>query len=380
MITDMIYEEILRKLKDEDRLRRIPEESTGLDLVSNDYMGLGARCHEFTDEFRRRFSDAPMSASASRLLQRSQRHHNELERALDALYGKKTLVFNSGYHANVGALSALSVPGTLIVGDKLCHASMIDGIRLGGGDSARYPHNDVSALRKIMARKASDYRQVVIATESVFSMDGDMAPLREIVDIKREYPGTLIYLDEAHAFGVFGEKGLGLSEHLGLLEEVDMLVGTFGKAAAGSGAFIAASPALHDYLLNCARSFIFSTALPPATVAWDLLMVEKLTEMKEERKYLMNLAEWFRGEIERVTNIECRSRSQIVPVHAGSAAKAIEIASKLRESGTDALPIRRPTVAAGTERIRLSLSAGLTRHDLQSVVSVLEEIMNTCEE
>lgn len=273
----MIYENILQSLKSENRLRSIPDDYEGLDLVSNDYMGLGASYRDFLEEFRNRFSEAQMSASASRLLQRSQRYHNQLEARLDTLYNKKTLIFNSGYHANVGALSSLSLPKTLIVSDKLSHASMIDGIRLGKGDSARYPHNDMTSLRRILQRKGSDYEQVIIATESIFSMDGDAAPLQDLVEIKNEYPGTLLYLDEAHAFGVFGEKGLGLAEASGLLDETDILVGTFGKAAAGSGAFIATTPMLHDYLLNSARSFIFSTALPPSAIAWDLMMTERLT-------------------------------------------------------------------------------------------------------
>lgn len=369
----MIYSEILETLSAENRLRRIPAPLTGLDLLSNDYMGLAARCGEFTEEYRARFGSAPMSASASRLLQREQSHHNMLESALDNLYGKKTLVFNSGYHANVGALSALSVKGSLIVSDRLAHASMIDGIRLGYGDSARFAHNDTAMLRRIMEKKAAGYRQVIIATESVFSMDGDLAPLRDLVAIKKEYPGTLLYVDEAHAFGVFGEEGLGLAEELGLLDNIDILVGTLGKAAAGCGAFIAASPSIHDYILNCARSFIFSTALPPAIAAWDLLMIEKLTGMNDSRLRLRSLSEWFRSEIEAITGVSNPSRSQIVPVHAGSAERAIAMASRLRERGIDALPIRRPTVAAGTERLRLSLSAGLTRSDLLPVLEALHD-------
>lgn len=367
----MIYEEILGRLREEQRLRCIPKAMSGLDLISNDYMGLGARSSEFLDEYIKRFPYPAMSASASRLLQRNQDLHNELENLLDSLYGKKTLLFNSGYHANVGALSALSVPGTLIISDKLAHASMIDGIRLGYGDSARFAHNDMGMLRRIMQKKASDYRQVVIVTESVFSMDGDLAPLKELIEIKKEYPGTLLYVDEAHGFGVMGERGLGLCEALDVTADIDMIVGTLGKAAAGFGAFIAASVPLHDYLLNAARSFIFSTAMPPAVVAWDMLMIEKLLTMGDERRYLLSLSEWFRYELTAIRGEANVSRSQIVPVHAGSAARAIEMASRLREAGIDALPIRRPTVPAGGERIRLSLSAALSRDDLRRVLDVL---------
>ncbi len=367
----MVYDETLKSLEEEQRLRRIPESLDGLDLISNDYMSLGAHHSEYINEYIDRFGNPPMSASASRLLQRHQYDHNSLEKMLDGLYGKKTLLLNSGYHANTGALSALSVAGTLIISDKLIHASMIDGIRLGHGDTARFVHNDMSMLRKILDKKASLYECVIIAVESVYSMDGDLAPLEELVKIKKEYTNILLYVDEAHAFGVFGEKGLGLAEELGVMSDIDIIIVTLGKAAAGYGAFIATSESLHSYFINCARSFIFSTALPPSVAAWDMLMIEKLICMKEERMRLRELSEWFRKELEAITGIECQSQSQIIPVYAGSASRAIEMASKLRESGIDALPIRRPTVAAGTERLRLSLSANLKREVL---IKVLNEI------
>lgn len=367
----MIYEDILAKVSSEQRLRSIPGDMSGLDLISNDYMGLAARYSDFMGEYAVRFPDAPMSASASRLLQRSQKYHNLLESKLDDLYGKRTLLFNSGYHANVGALSSLSLPSTLIVSDKLAHASMIDGIRLGKGDSLRFAHNDVDMLRRILQKKSGDYRQIVVVTESVFSMDGDLAPLQQLVGLKKDFPNVLLYVDEAHGFGVFGNRGLGLSEQLGLIADIDIIVGTFGKAAAGCGAFVAASPSLHDYLLNSARSFIFSTALPPSVVAWNILMVEKLLEMNEERAYLKQLSDWFRLRVEAATGTLCQSRSHIIPVHAGSADRAIELAARLRDVGVDALPIRRPTVPIGGERVRLSLSAGISKTDLQCVLDVL---------
>ncbi len=373
----MLYEDILSSLDAENRLRHIPDGLGGLDLISNDYMSLGARHSEFIDEFHERFANSPMSASASRLLQRHQDEHKSLEDMLDKLYGKRTLLVNSGYHANTGALSALSVPETLIISDKLIHASMIDGIRLGHGDTARFVHNDMKMLRRILDKKASSYRQIIIATESVFSMDGDLAPLQELVEIKKEYPNLLLYVDEAHAFGVFGQKGLGLAEELGLLPEIDILIVTLGKAAAGFGAFIATSEALHSYFINCARSFIFSTALPPSLVAWDRLMIEHLIGMTEERRQLRELSEWFRHQLEAITGTECQSRSQIIPVHAGSASKAIEMAAKLREAGIDALPIRRPTVAAGTERLRLSLSAALTKENLSNLLEAIKSQLST---
>lgn len=369
----MVYEEILSAFAKEHRLRQIPDSQKGLDLMSNDYMGLAARCKEFEREFLEISVATPHSSSASRLLQQDQSAHRSLELRLDGLYGKRTLLMNSGYHANVGALSSLSIPGTLIVSDKLIHASMIDGIRLGNGDTARFAHNDIGMLRKIMARKASLYRSVIIAVESVYSMDGDTAPLMELVAIKKEYPNVYLYVDEAHAFGVFGERGLGLAEELGLLSEIDIIIVTLGKAAAGYGAFIATSEILHSYFVNCARSFVFSTSLPPSLIVWNALMIEKLLTMKDERRRLLELSAWFRKEIESISGSECHSRSQIIPVHAGSAEKAIAMAATLRNHGINSLPIRRPTVAAGTERLRISLSAGLTRDDLIPVLDAIRQ-------
>lgn len=371
----MVYEEILSSLEADHRLRRIPESQQGLDLISNDYMGLGARSQEFEEEFHSSGTNKLHSASASRLLQRNQNVHTLLEERLAELYNKHTLLMNSGYHANVGALSALSIPGTLTVSDKLIHASMIDGIRLGNGDTARFAHNDMRILDKILEKKASLYKSVIIAVESVYSMDGDLAPLKELVSIKKKYSNVLLYVDEAHAFGVFGDRGLGLAEELGVLPEIDILIETLGKAAAGYGAFIATSETLHSYIVNCARSFIFSTALPPSMIAWNSLMIEKLLTMKEERGQLRAISAWFRKEIESATGRECQSQSQIVPVHAGSAEKAIAMAAALRGCGIDALPIRRPTVPAGTERLRLSLSASLTRDDLRHVLDAIKNYL-----
>lgn len=369
----MIYDDILDSLGKEHRKREIPKSQNGLDLLSNDYMGLAARSKEFEDEYLSLSEDSPKSASASRLLQRYQKEHVKLEDRLDSLYGKRTLLMNSGYHANVGALSALSIAGTLIVSDKLIHASMIDGIRLGHGDTARFAHNDMGMLRKILEKKASQYKSVIVAVESVYSMDGDIAPIHELVEIKRIYPNVILYVDEAHAFGVFGKKGLGVAEELGLLPEIDIIIVTLGKAAAGYGAFIATSESLHSYFINCTRSFIFSTALPPSLIAWNALMIEKLLAMKEERRYLREISEWFRREVEEITGMQCRSQSQIIPIHAGSAEKAIDMAAALKSKGIDALPIRRPTVAVGTERLRLSLSAALTREELSRVLDAIRQ-------
>lgn len=370
------YSGILAQLKGEARLRAIPlgaENGTpGLtDLLSNDYLGLAARADEFAQEFLDRFGLPRPSASASRLLARSQADHLQLERVISGAFHRPALLFNSGYHANVGAISALSTRRTLVVADRLAHASMIDGILLGKGRFMRFPHNDVDALAAILKREGDAYDNVVVVTEGVFSMDGDLAPLRDLVDLRRSNPRMILYLDEAHSLGTRGPSGLGLAEELGLMDEVDIIVGTFGKALASCGAFIAASQTLISYLVNCARSFIFSTALPPLNAAWTLLMWEKMRGMDEERRRLADLSHICRTRLESVTGSAIPSRSQIIPIVAGSSERAIAMASTLRRNGFDSLPIRRPTVPPGGERVRISLNAALLSADIERLTDAV---------
>ncbi|MCM1377588.1 MAG: 8-amino-7-oxononanoate synthase [Clostridium sp.] len=369
---------LLQKLKEESRLRIIPDEGYDkrIDLLSNDYLGLAQHANEFREEFSERFSDASFTSSASRLLQRNQKYHNMLEGLLAELYGHPAMLFNSGYHANVGCLSALaSLPYTLIVSDKLIHASAIDGIRLGKADVKRFPHNDSKTLRKILEKNSGKYDLIVVVVESVYSMDGDLADLHRLVELKREFEGVFLYVDEAHGFGVFGKQGLGLCEAEGVIDDIDIIVGTLGKAAASAGAFIVCSDELRQYMLNTARSFIFSTALPPAQQAWSILMIEKILNMRSERQRLAFLGKVFKEEIQKLTGVENPSQSQIVPLIAGSAEKALNWADRLRKSGYDCLAIRRPTVAAGTERLRFSLNSSLTESDIQNIIGVLKKII-----
>ena len=378
------FSEQLKQLRNASRLREIPSENTGLiDLVSNDYLGLATRSGEFREEFFDRFNDAVFSSSASRLLSREQKYHNMLEEKLGELYNKKVLLFNSGYHANAGTLAALADSDTLFLSDALMHASAIDGMMLakGYGKSTviRFPHNDVESLTALLKEHYSGFGTIVIVTEGLFSMDGDFAPLNRIVELKREFPDILLYLDEAHSFGVYGEKGLGVAEESGLLDYIDILVGTFGKAGASAGAFIATNDTLHKFILNRARSFIFSTAQPPVTAAWTLLMVEKILEMQTERQKLRKLSAEFRALLSEINEERYHPRiesSQIQPYLCGSAERAITLASELRQAGFDVLPIRYPTVPIGTERLRFSLNANLTINDLLPIRKILNDHSN----
>lgn len=380
----MYYSGLLASLDKEGRLRHLPQEREGLvtDLSSNDYLGLSLRAGEFLDEFRERFSGAAMSASASRLLAQRQRYHAAYEEYLESLYRRPALLFNSGYHANTGIISALATPGTLIVADKLVHASAIDGLRIGAADFRRFRHNDVASLRltleKALADSAKAPKRILVVVESVYSMDGDTAPLREITALKKDFPEMMLYVDEAHAFGVCGLRGLGLCEELGLLEDVDILMATLGKAAASSGAFAICIRDMREWLVNSARSLIFSTALPPVNVAWSHLMTEKITGMERERSRLRELGRWFASRLAHVSGTTSDGEplpagpGHIQPLLTGNAERAVALSGRLREAGFDALAIRRPTVPPGGERIRFSLNASLKEESLMPMFHILE--------
>lgn len=331
------------------------------DLCSNDYLGI-ADNRSMIKEF---FSLIPveeimMSSSASRLLSLNQRFHNELENKLSMLYGKSTLLFNSGYHANSGIIPALCSAGnTLIVADKLVHASIIDGIILSRAPHIRYRHNDYEHLESIISAKAPAFENIIVITESVFSMDGDRCDIRRLADIKKRYKNIMLYVDEAHAFGALGPKGMGLSAAGGLIGDIDIVIGTFGKAGASAGAFAVISETIREYLVNCARSFIFSTALPPINCAWTSFVLDKIITMDSEREHLAAISKNLYGFLNKV-NGSIKSSSHIVPWVIGDSKRTVSISEKLREMGYTALPIRMPTVPGGTERIRFSLNAALS--------------------
>lgn len=369
------YRNILSHLQKENRLRSIPlpdpDAFKRLDLVSNDYLGLAQEADKYKAEFFQRFPDADFSSSASRLLSRKNDYHLQLEMLLEKLYRRPALLFNSGYHANVGIIQALAIPGTLFIADKLVHASAIDGLRLCGADYKRFAHNDLKKLSRLIKQNYEEYSRIIVVVESIYSMDGDIAPLKKLVELKKKYPKLLIYVDEAHAFGVRGDRGLGLCEELGIINKVDFIIGTLGKAAASAGAFVISSQLMKDYLLNCARSFIFSTAISPAQAAWSILMIEKIVGMSARRLHLKRLSSTFVKLLSDKANIESPSDSQIVPVIIGDAGEALLFSRYLKEQGFDALAIRRPTVAAGSERIRFSLNALLEKDDIARLVSAI---------
>ena len=362
------YAAALEAMRQSGSLRVLPEADTSgmVDLSTNDYLGLN-HTPGLTDEFLGRYvpTTGSMSAASSRLLTGNHGEYPLLERSLSDLYGgRSVLVFGSGHHANLGILPALMGKGDLILADKLVHASIIDGMRLSDAAAMRFRHNDMRHLRSLLETHRGEARRCVIVTESVFSMDGDLAPLEAIVELKRDFD-CLLYVDEAHGVGVFGSRGEGLMGQLGMVDEADVLVGTCGKALASVGAYAVVSPTIREYLVNRCRPLIFSTALPPLNVAWTRFVIEKMQDMEDRRQNLRRL--WTQlGEALGVV-----AESQIIPFVCGSNESASVASGKLVEAGFYVLPIRHPTVPVGTARLRFSLRADMTVGQLSPIAGIV---------
>lgn len=329
-----------------------------LNLSSNDYLGLAADT-ALRDEFMRTLSerDFLFSSSSSRLLTGNFTVYDELEQMLAELFGASgALVFSSGYHMNTGILPAVADAHTLILADKLVHASLIDGIRLSAARCIRYRHQDYGQLEALLAKSYKDYERIIIVTESIFSMDGDVAPLDRLVDLKKRYPGVMLYVDEAHGIAVRGQRGLGVAEEQGCLKDIDFLCGTFGKAMASVGAYVVCRKVMHDYLVNRMRTLIFTTSLPPINVAWTRFVLSHLEDMQVRREHLAKISASLRTAI-RKSGVECPSESHIIPLVVGANEKAIWKALQMQEHGFYVLPVRPPTVPEGTARLRFSLTS-----------------------
>ena len=373
--------EILARLNDAGNLRKLYDIEVSqkylvyqnkryLNFSSNDYLGLSDA------NLQKQFLSALdtehlflMSNPSSRLMTGNTHYYKELEDSLAAFYRKEAaLVLGCGFLLNTGILPALTDERDLVVADKLVHASLIDGLRLCNCRWTRFRHNDMEHLESVLKKNRKDYRHVYIVTESVFSMDGDIAPLRKMVELKRQYDCSL-YVDEAHAFGVWGEQGRGVAEEQGIIADIDILVATMGKALASQGAFVVCSDELKQILVNRMRTLIFSTALPPISLLWSKFLLEKLPAMADKRKHLADLSEWMRSRIPG--NV---SASHIIPVIVGDNFETLHLSEELIHKGYWITAVRYPTVPEGTARLRVSLSAAMSRDDVEGFVKELKNI------
>lgn len=328
------------------------------DFSSNDYLGLSSK-KELIDSVNEVFELFGSGAVASRLLSGDLAIHHELEE-LTASFKKKedALIFNSGYQANVGIISALCGKNDVIFLDRLSHASLVDGALLSGAKIFRFSHNDLNHLELLLKKEREKFKNALIVTESVFSMDGDFAPLKEIVELKDRFSCEFL-VDEAHATGVYGSEGSGLIEELGLTDRIELIMGTYGKALAVSGAYLASSKKIKEYLINSSRSFIYSTAMPAIVVSMIIKSIDICKKEHWRRDKVKNLASLFRG-ILKEADIPFKGDSQIVAVIIGDNQKTVNIANYLQNNKFWVLPIRYPTVPMGEARLRISFSSNHT--------------------
>jgi 8-amino-7-oxononanoate synthase len=345
-----------------------------LNLSANDYLGL-AQDPRLIAAAQAAAARWGVGAGASRLVVGHLALHEMVEAQLAAFHGTEAaLLFSTGYMANVGVISALMEPGGTIFSDRLNHASIYDGIRLSGAALQRFPHRDLNCLEDLLKKTGTGPRLVV--TDSVFSVDGDVAPLQELVELKERY-GAWLMIDEAHATGVLGPQGAGLAEALGLAARIDIHLGTCSKALGALGGYVAGGKGLIDFLHNRARSFIYSTALPPPVLGAIGAALEIVRQEPQRRAHVLEEADRCRRAFQEAGLDTLGSETQIVPVLVGDNARTLEFAAHLREQGLMAVALRPPTVPPGRARVRLSLCAS---HSLEDLARARETIVQAARE
>jgi 8-amino-7-oxononanoate synthase len=354
-----------------DTIIRIKESEKVL-FCSNNYLNLAgneqiiAAAKETIDKFG-------YGSAASRLISGSVKAHIELEEKLAQMFDKEAaLVFPSGYMTNLAVLQTIPQKGDLILLDKLDHASIIDAAKSSKAEFRTYHRTQFDKLENLLTNEK--YVSKFIVTESIFSMDGDFAPLKKLVELKKKY-GAYLIVDEAHAFGCMGETGAGLAEELDLLDEVDIVVATLSKSAGCSGGFVASEKCVIDYLINKARPFIYTTAPSGSNSAAALCAVEIIINAGDRRAKLKQNADYLREKLKNLGLDTGASTSHIIPVIIGDNKKTLEISEKLFEKGFFVVAIRPPTVAPGTARLRISLQCDHTKEQIDSLCRTLGEII-----
>ena len=342
-------------------------------LCSNNYLGLAD--HAALRSAAVMGVAFGVGSGASRLVSGTMELHERLEARLALFKGtEKALLFNSGYAANTGIISALMGRGDAIFSDRLNHASIVDGALLSRAGFYRYPHRDMAALERLLQQKGGAGRRLIV-TDGVFSMDGDIAPLKEMVQLARSYD-ALLMVDDAHGTGVLGATGRGTGELLGAMDGIDIHMGTLGKGLGSFGAYAAASETICDYLVNKAHSFIFSTSLPPAVLAASIAAVDLVDSKQGEelRGRLRENVALFKERLAAAGFDTMGSETQIVPISVGPADATMEFSRQLLEEGVFVQGIRPPTVPAGSCRLRCTIMATHTPSDLEAAAETIARV------
>ncbi|HEU5137862.1 MAG TPA: 8-amino-7-oxononanoate synthase [Steroidobacteraceae bacterium] len=361
------------------RTRRVGVRTGVVNFCSNDYLGL-AKHPSVVGAFQEAAAKYGVGSGASHLVTGHGPEHEALEEALAAFTGRpRALVFSTGYMANMGVIGALADQNATLVSDKLNHASLIDGCRVSGATSLRYRHADAAHAFELLAAVDPAIDTRLLITDGVFSMDGDLAPLSELARASRQ-TGAWLMVDDAHGLGIVGATGRGTCEHFGLSAgDVPVLVGTFGKAFGTFGAFVAGDSDLIDFLIQKSRTYIYTTALPPALAAATRAALEVSQRESWRREKVLALVQRFRrGLSEVVPGLRSAApATPIVPVVIGDAQRALTISKTLESRGFLVTAIRPPTVPAGTSRLRVTLSAAHEELQVDGLIAALQELLAT---
>ncbi|BDU50893.1 8-amino-7-oxononanoate synthase [Haliovirga abyssi] len=380
------FKEELRKIKDLNLFREIKKISNSngkyiyingkkyIDFSSNNYLGLkdDERVKDAAIEAIKKYG---VGSGASRLVTGTNELYNRLENEISNFKNTEaTLLFNSGYDANLGSISTIMDKNDVIFSDKLNHASIIDGIFLSKSKLIRYKHNDINDLEDKLIKNRKNYKKALVITDSIFSMDGDKANLQDIAKLKEKYD-FLFMIDEAHGTGIFGKNGIGLAEEQNVLGKVDITMGTLGKSFGTQGAYITGKKDIIEYLVNRCRSFIFTTAIAPSAIGAALKSLEIIKKEAKRREKILRNSDYLRKELLKLGLDTQNSSSQIIPIIIGEEKKALEISQKLFEENLFVSAIRKPTVPSGTARLRISINYNIDKDDIDKLISILKNIL-----
>lgn len=344
-----------------------------INLSSNNYLGF-ANHPRLKEAAVKAVEKYGIGSGAVRTIVGNMDIHEELEDVLAQFKREEAvMVFQSGFNCNAGTIQAITEKGDLIVSDELNHASIIDGARLSRANKTIYKHNDMDSLEKVLKENREKYKNILIITDGVFSMDGDVADLPSIVNLAEKYE-AMTYVDDAHGSGVLGENGRGTVDHFGLHGRVDFSIGTLSKAIGAIGGYVAGSKTMQDWLSHRGRPILFSTSLPPAAVGAIIEAVKMLMESSEYTDRLWSNSRFFKEKLGKLGFDTGKSETPITPVIIGDEAKTMEFSKKLFENGVFVSGIVFPTVPKGTGRVRCMVTAGHTEEQLERAVGVFEKV------
>ena len=363
--------EELAHLKEIGNYRKIKNSNQeGINLSSNDYLDLG-NDRELREKFYKKYSPR-LSSSSSRLIDGSYEEILNLEKRAEEIYGKPCIMFNSGFDANSSLIETFYNKESLIITDRLNHASIYDGIINSKAKFLRYKHLDLNELEKLLIKYGKIYEDILVVTETVYSMDGDVADIEKIVKLKKKYDFSLM-VDEAHSYGVYG---YGLCYNLNLIDKIDFLVIPLGKGGGSVGAMVICDKYLKEFIVNKSRKFIFSTAIPPVNSCWNYFILERMSEFEEKRERLKELKD-YTLKLLKENNISTTSSTHIISIIIGDNHKIDKITENMYNKGYKLYPVKEPTVPKGTARFRIGLNPSISILQMEKFVKELKDEIDT---